>query len=143
MAEPVVQSIEGLTVKSTPLPPFRALDLVPEIIGLAAPGANMDSDAATFATILRGLGGGKLRELLPRILAGTKVMLPQAGGAAIEVQLDSVDGINLVFDGRMGAFPAVVGFAIRVSFADFLEGFGRAVQSFKAPAGSPSSSPST
>lgn len=143
MAESVTTSIEGLIVKSTPLPPFRALDLVPEIVGLIEPNASADSDAAMFAAILRGLGGGKLRELLPRILAGTEVMLPQAGAAAIPVRLDSVDGINLVFDGRMGAFPAVVGFAIRVSFADFLEGFGRAVQQFKAQAGLPNSNPST
>ncbi len=127
-----VRVIEGLNVTSTPLPPFRALDLLPEIMGLIEPGANAGSDMALFSAISKGLGQGKLRTLLPQILAGTKLTITE-GGTPVAITLNEVGAIDLAFDGRMKALPGVVGFALEVSFGDFLGGLGQLVKQLRAP----------
>ncbi len=124
--------IEGLNVSSTPLPPFRSLDLLPEIMGLMEPGAGASSDVAMFAAIAKGLGNGKLRTLLPQLLAGTKLTITE-GGSPMTVTLNDVPTIDLAFDGRMKALPAVVGFAMEVSFRDFLDGLAQIVKDLRKP----------
>lgn len=128
--EPKSCSIEGLAVTSTPLPPFRALDLLPEIAGLVGPGAGSDQTSRMLG-IIKGLGSGKLRTLLPQLLAGTKVTITD-GGKTNTITLSTVEMIDLAFDGRMRALPGVIMFALEVSFADFLAGLVQAAEKLEA-----------
>lgn len=128
-AEPKVKNIEGLTVKSTPLPVMRALDLVPELADLLDPTA--ESDVAMFAAVAKGLRG-RLRQLLPQILAGTTVTVTLNGDPK-PISLNSPEAIDLAFDGHMRAFIPVVAFALEVSFRDFFEGGAQAVKALRAP----------
>jgi len=122
--------VEGLPVTSTPLTPWRTLDLLPELSGLMEPGAGADSDLEMFAKVVSGMGKGKLRELLPQILAGTKVTVEESGKPT-PVPLNSVEMFDLVFDGRMEALPGVVAFALEVSFGGFLAGLARLAEARK------------
>lgn len=129
MADAKVKVCDGLTCSSTPLPVMRALDILTECTGLMDAANNADSDIAMFGAVAKQLGGGKLRDLLPRILAGTKVKTTEA-----DVLLDSGEMIDHAFDGKMGALPAVFAFAVEVSFMDFFEGFARVAAQLKAKA---------
>lgn len=140
---PVSRAIEGLgAVTSTPLPPFRALDLLPEVAGLIDKGASAPNDVAMFAAIMRGLGGGKMRELLPQILAGTKVPVTE-NGKTIPIQLNTVEAIDMAFDGRMETLADVIALAVEVSFKPFLSGLARSAQRLRAAPPSGTSSPNT
>lgn len=134
MAEPVTKLIEGLTFVSRALPPFRSIDLLPELaaaIGGAA--AKSATDLDMVIAVIRGLGAGKLRELLPKILAGTTVTVTNHG-APQKVALTSVEAIDLAFDGNMKALPQAIALALEVSFGDFFAGFGLAAEAYKAKA---------
>ncbi len=128
-AETKAKVIDGLACSSTPLPVMRALDILTECTGLMDAANNAESDAAMFGAIAKQLGGGKLRDLLPRILAGTKVKTPEG-----DVVLSSGELIDHAFDGHFGSLPAVFAFAVEVSFADFFEGFARVAAQLKAKA---------
>ncbi len=123
------RTINGMIVKSTPLDPFRTLDLIPELTGLLN---EVDGQGSTIGMFVRGmkqLGGGRLKVLLPQVLAGTS--MPIDGGAYLS--LGQVDNINIAFDGKMGMLPDVVAFAMEVSFADFLAGLGRIAKLIQKP----------
>lgn len=128
-AEAKARICDGLACSSMPLPVMRALDILTEATGLMDAATNADSDMAMFGAVAKQLGGGKLRELLPRILAGTKVKTSEG-----EVLLDSPEMIDHAFDGKMGALPAVFAFAVEVSFMDFFEGSARVAAQLKAKA---------
>ncbi len=122
--------VEGLPVSTTPLPPFRALDLLPELMELAD--GNATNDVAMLASVAKKLGGGRMRTLLPQILAGTVVTVTENGKTS-PVPLTSPELIDLVFDGRMKAFAPVVAFALEASFADFFAGLALAVKRVQTP----------
>lgn len=126
-AEPKARVCDGLSCVSMPLPVMRALDILTECTGLMEAANDADSDAAMFGAVAKQLGNGKLRDLLPRILAGTKVKTPDG-----EVTLNAPEMIDLAFDGHFGALPAVFAFAVEVSFLDFFEGFARVAAQLKA-----------
>lgn len=125
-AEAKARVCDGLACVSMPLPVMRALDIITECTGLLEAANNAESDVAMFGAIAKQLGS-KLRDLLPRILAGTKVKTPDG-----DVTLNSVEMIDLAFDGHFGALPAVFAFAVEVSFLDFSEGFARVAAQVKA-----------
>ncbi len=131
MAASQTKLIEGLAVKSTPLPPMRALDLVPELAAAFDP-SGAENDIGMFIAVAKGLGGGKLRHLLPQILAGTTVTITQ-NGQPVPVMLTSPEALDLAFDGHMRAFIGVVAFALEVSFRDFFEGGAQTVKGLRAP----------
>lgn len=136
-AEPKTRVIDGLACTSTPLPVMRALNIITECTGLME-AMDAGSDVAMFGAVAKELGG-KLDDLLPRILAGTKIKTPEG-----DVTLNTGAMIDHAFDGRMGALPAVFAFACEVSFRDFFGGLVRLiaqlkiqVAAFKGPAAAP------
>lgn len=132
------ETIEGLSVKSTPLPVMDALDLYPELLEFTSAFLNASDDGEFIGVVSKLLGNKRLRALLPKILAGTTVQVPDRdSGRDIAITLTDVNAINLAFDGRMKALPGVVAFAIRVSFADFFAGSAQLVEQLRAPAPSP------
>lgn len=125
------KAIEGVACSSMPLPPFRSLDLLPELSGLMdANGARLEDDQAVFVALAKNLGGGKLRKLLPEILAGTKLAIAES---STPLTLNTVEAIDLAFDGRMNLLAPVVAFALEVSFRDFFAGLALAVKGIRAP----------
>lgn len=132
MSSEQTRCIEGLTVTCKPLPPMRSLDLVPELAGLFEHGAGAENDVDMLIGLARGLAGGKLRSLLPQLLASTKVITDTAGKPTT-VTLNSPEMIDLAFDGHMKAFIPTVAFALEVSFRDFFEGGAQAVRALRAP----------
>lgn len=133
-ATPVSRAMDsGEVVVSTALPPFRAIDLLPELAALADEANVAGSDAAAFLTIARKLGGGKARHLLPLVLAGTKITVTE-NGQPMPILLNTVEAFDLAFDGRMSLIAPVVAMALEVSFRDFFDGFARLAKRLKAPA---------
>lgn len=137
--QPVLRTIGGVAVKSTPLDPFRTLDLIPEITGLIGDTSGAKTDVDVFLKATKNLGGGKLRTLLPQILAGTS--MPVEGGAYLP--MNTVEHINMCFDGKMAMLPEVIAFAMEVSFSDFLAGLASVAKQFKERGNSVVSSPNT
>lgn len=129
--EPRTEIIEGVSVRSAPLSPFASLDLLPELADLIGGALGQDSDAAAAVALARGLSNGKLRAILPQLLAATQVAVTQ-NNKQVWVPLNETDNINLAFAGRMNAFVGVVAFAFKVTFADFFEGGARAVKALRA-----------
>lgn len=126
-------TIEGLAVKSTPLPVMDALDLYPELLEFVSAFVVTGDDGEFLGEITKLLANKRLRALLPRILAGTSVMVPEGeGGREISVTLSDTNAINLAFDGRMKALPGVIAFAIKTSFADFFAGSAQIVSQLRA-----------
>lgn len=132
-AEPVTRSIDGFSVSSTPLPPMRAIDLIPEVASLMDDAAELETNAAMFFQIAKKLGQGRARELLPRILAGTKITVTE-NGAPIPITLNTVETFDLAFDGRMGLIIPVIAMALEVSFKDFFAGLARIAKDFREKA---------
>lgn len=129
-AQPKTELIEGLPVTTTPLPPMRALDLLPELMDLADGGAT--SDVAMLASVAKKLAGGKMRTLLPMVLAGTSVSVAENGKSS-PVPLNDVALIDLAFDGHMRALAPVIAFALEASFGDFFAGLALAVKRIRTP----------
>ncbi len=132
-AQPQTKAIEGVAVTSTPLPPFRALDLLPELGALMdSSGVSLaDNDGAMFVALARNLGGGKLRKLLPELFAGTKIAIPES---TTPLLINTPEAIDLAFDGRMNLLAPALAFALEVSFRDFFAGLALAVKDLKARA---------
>jgi len=133
-ATPISRPMDtGEVVVSTPLPPFRAIDLLPELAALADEAGVSGSDGAAFLAIAKKLGGGKARHLIPQVLAGTKITVTE-NGQPMPILLNTVEAFDLAFDGRMGLIAPVIAMALEVSFRDFFDGFAQLAKRLKAPA---------
>ncbi len=124
--------IGGLKVKCAPLAPMASLDLLPELLEFATAWSGASDDGALIASVGKLLRDKKLRTLLPQLLAGTTVMVPESG-REIPLQLDSDRSIDAALLGHMGALAGIVALAVKVSFADFFEGAVQFASRLKAP----------
>jgi hypothetical protein len=123
---------------SEALPYEQAEDLLPEIVGIV--GAAFDAIAPAIASgvisgeddvvkllpLLPGLagklGGGRLRQLSPRILAGTQVLVK--GGDAEKYDLCNKSERADCFDARPQLYLACLFHAGRVTFGPFFSARG-------------------
>lgn len=116
----VTRTIDGdaLTVVTTELEYFEAEDLKFTI------GAAVFGGSDGFAGVARYLSGGKLAELLPRLLAGTDVVFKGDG------RKYSLGGgratISEAFTGRAKYMPAVLRIVLEANYADFFDGLALA-----------------
>ncbi len=119
--------IDGFTVISTELEFMDAADLVPELTAILAPGyaAAGASDASigqAIASMAMALTGGKLTALLPRLLKGTTVVVPDEGDKLVKIDLIDPRALNRAFTGRKKLAMGVVKLALEVNFRDFFDG---------------------
>lgn len=137
---PQTKNIEGLTITCASLEPADAYDLLPELAPIlgavlggreainavakyakaAAEGRETDAAAVELdiEPILRSvgerLGGGKLTEILVRLMRATVVH----DGQTVHRILDRAT-LNLAFAGRMWSVFAVAAFAFEVTYGNF------------------------
>ena len=129
------ETIEGLLVKSTPLPPMTTIDLLPELLEFqgafsSAKEGDQFDEAEFMIAIAKLLGNKRMRALLPQLLASTSVVIPELPTG---LMLNSDGNINIAFQGRMRALPGAVALAVKVSFVDFFEGVGNLLEKLQAP----------
>jgi hypothetical protein len=119
--------IDGFKVICMELEFMDAADLVPELTavlapGYAAAGGDDSSIGKAIANMASALTGGKLTALLPRLLKGTTVVVPDEGGKLIKIDLTDARNLNRAFTGRKKLAMGVVKLALEVNFRDFFDG---------------------
>lgn len=125
------ETIDDLKFTSTQFPAMRALPLLGRLVKTIGPAiavlseAKLDSDmselAAPIALALKDLDPNAVTALACEILASTSVILVGPQGAA-NIPLSSVENINIAFEGRLMTMFKVLGFAVKLNFADFFAG---------------------
>lgn len=135
-AQPLTREhmIEGFRVLSTELDFCSAADLVPELVAVVAPGFDIQgqTDASVgkaIAAMSTSLVGGKLRALLPRLLAGMQVVIPDEQ----RYELSTEKGINGAFKGRKKLGMACVKQALEDNFRDFFDGADLSALGIRTP----------
>ena len=112
-----------------------AADLYPELAAVALPGlaAAMtinDEDGAeglralagVMSTMARELCNGRLRHLLPRILARTTLVVPGPDGQPMQAKCGTEEGLNRAFMGpRKKLARPIVQWVVGINFADFFD----------------------
>lgn len=125
------RAIEGCQVYSEELEFMDAADLVPELLSVVSPafGAGEgNDDAATgnaISAMARAMTGGKIRNILPRLLKCTVVVVPAKSKDSPGGKFDLCDGegaINDAFRGRKKLAIAVIKHVLGVNFSDFFDG---------------------
>lgn len=139
--------LEGAEVHSAPLPYEKAEDLLPDVAEIVARGfdqvspelAKLIQDGGEISKddprmmivlipaisgILRQLGGGKLKSLVPRLVATTSVIIEKDGE---KLKYDLVDKAARAscFDERPDIYFETLYHAGKVTFARFFPGSGR------------------
>lgn len=153
MRGPETKTIDGLAVTCVPLNGWDGYALLPDLasamgpllaqreaLGKAAKSGDVTSLAdvdidleKVFVDAGRALGGGKLPELMVRLLKGTVIVVPGAGGLKKYEVVDEAS-FNLVFSGdRFWSAIKVAAFAFRVTFGDFSSALGRIVDVSQTP----------
>jgi hypothetical protein len=120
-------TVDGFQVITTELEFMDAADLVPELTavlapGYAAAGGDDSSIGKAIANMAMALTGGKLTALLPRLLKGTTVIVPDEGGKLVKIDLTEPRALNRAFTGRKKLAMGVVKLALEVNFRDFFDG---------------------
>jgi len=106
----------------------RLLETIGPALGeLAAldPNTQLDLAGAAFANVFAKLDSKKAVELVPEILAGTAVLVPDDKGGR-EYSLQKRENIDIVFSGHLAALFQSIAFAVQVNFGDFMQGSGAA-----------------
>lgn len=123
---PTTKMIDGLSVTSLSLEPADAYDLLPDIapiVGIAFTAkTQLDKGAIDIESLLHGaaarLGGGRITELMVRLMRSTVITLPSSEGGLVHKISDRAS-LSLAFTGRMwSAFP-VAAFAFEVTYGGF------------------------
>lgn len=141
----VKRVVEDMTIFSVELDFETATDLLPELLSVIGPGGGaaqfgISHIGEAIGMMATALCGGRLKALLPRILAGTTIVF--AGDAKYELA-KGWPALNAAFTGRKQYAIAPVKLALEVNFRDFLDGF--ALAGIQLPTASPieDSNPST
>lgn len=131
MLKQETQTIDGLSFTTTQFPAMRAFTLFSKLVKTIGPaitvlsGANPESDVAelapSIATALKDVDPDAMTILAAEVLSSTSAVMTGPSGAA-QVPLNSVDGINLVFMGRLMTMFKVLAFAVKVNYGDFFGG---------------------
>ncbi len=123
---PQTKTIDGLSVTSISLEPADAYDLLPDIapiFGMAMIGrqgletGTIDLEGLLAAASQR-LGGGRITELMVRLLRSTTITTPSSEGGIIHRVTDRAT-LSLAFSGRMWSAFAVCVFAFEVTYGGF------------------------
>ena len=115
-----------------------AADILPELTAIIAPGyaAAQGDDASigkAISNMALALTGGRLTSLLPRLLKGTTVIVPDEGGKLVKIDLMDARSINRAFTGRKKLAIGVVKLALEVNFRDFFDGADLAALGIQKP----------
>lgn len=115
------KTIDGLAVTSMSLEPADACDLLPEIAPIigtlfSAQKAIAEQGIADALKALgQTLGGGKLTDLMVRLLSSTIITDPNG----TKFRITDRATFNLAFGGRMWSAFAVAAFAFEVTYGNF------------------------
>lgn len=140
-------TVENVTFHSTELEFCDATDVLADMLAVIAPGGGtfqegLATRGEAIGQMAKELAGGRLTSLLPRILAGTTMIIRGEGAGKVDL-INSREKLNQAFSGRKKfVFPAVK-LALEVSFKDFLDGLALIGVKIPTLTRSEDSSPST
>ena len=151
--------LENAEVHTSPLPYEKAEDLLPDVAEIVARGFDQVSpelaqlvhtDGLTkedprmmlillpaISGILRQLGGGKLKTLVPRLLLTTQVHLKNEAGETEKFELISKDDRAKCFDARPDIYFQTLWHAGKVTFARFFPAIGQRAEKKSTATASP------
>jgi hypothetical protein len=123
---PQTKTIDGLSVTSISLEPADAYDLLPDVAPIfgmvVAAKAGIEAGALDIEGLLAAasqrLGGGRMTELMVRMLRSTTITTPSSEGGTIHRVTDRAT-LSLAFSGRMWSVFAVAAFAFEVTYGGF------------------------
>lgn len=132
IATPTMEKkILGIRVTTCELDFWTASELLPGVLGMAAPFVGMMADRSVFedesavegilSRAALSMSGGRMMALIPQLLQTTSVYVPTGDRGVIEnVDLSSIGQINRAFTGRKQLAVGVIKWALEVNFKDFL-----------------------
>jgi hypothetical protein len=125
------KDIGGLRFTCTQFPALHATALFARLLKILGPalGAIMKLDPAAqledvaleLASAFGALNPDDVPDLVLRILTGTAVLVPDAGGGR-QIALNKKENIDAVFSGSLMTMFQATGFALQVNYRDFRSG---------------------
>lgn len=136
------EKIDGLEVITTSLPARRAYRLAHRLLQMLGPaiakldGISEQAELSALAPALQALfsqvSEDQLEDLQTEILASTSVVMTE-GKSARRIELDTGEGIDTAFTGRLKTMFKVIAFVVRFNFGDFFAGGARSTPQTPTP----------